>query len=122
MPVPNGFAYQNPTYQPAMRIITSITNFFPASITTSFDHNYQTGDIVRLFIPEGWGMTQANQQVGTITVTGTTTFDIDIDTYNFDPFIPIPGPTVFPIAVAQVIPIGEINDKLSQATRNVLGV
>ena len=121
MPVPNGFAYQHPTYQPAMRLITAISNFFPASVTTSFDHNYETGDIVRLFIPEGWGMQQADQKIGTITVTGATTFDIDIDTYNFDPFIVPPDPSPFIISVAQVIPIGEINSKLTQSTRNVLG-
>ena len=121
MPVPNGYAYQNPTYQPAMRLITSITQGYPSLVTTSFDHNYQTGDIVRLFIPFGFGMVQADNLVGTITVTGPTTFAIDIDTYNFDPFVPVPGPTVFPIAQPQVVPIGEINSKLSQATRNVLG-
>lgn len=120
MPVPNGFAYQYPNYQPAMRLITAISNFFPASVTTSFDHNYQTGDIVRLFIPEGWGMQQADQKIGTITVTGDTTFDIDIDTYNYDPFIVPPDPSPFIISVAQVIPIGEVNSKLTQATRNIL--
>lgn len=122
MPVPNGFAFQNPTYQPAMRLIVYISNGFPASVTTSFNHNYETGDIVRLFIPLGWGMPQADQLIGTITVTGDTTFDIDIDTYNFDIFAIPPNPSPNVISVAQVIPVGEINDKLTQATRNVLGV
>ena len=97
-------ALTNPTYQPAMRIIESITNAKPSVVTTTFDHNYLTGEIVRLRIPQGWGMQQADGLKGTITVTGDTTFEIDIDTTHFDAFItradnPIgvtPGPINIP--------------------------
>lgn len=80
-------ADQNPVFQRAMRVISSITNDYPAVVTTTFAHQYLTGLIVRLNIPKGYGMTQANQLYGPIIVTGDSTFTIDIDTTYFDPFI-----------------------------------
>ena len=114
------FANPSPTFQPAMRIITAITNAFPAQVTTSFDHDYVTGTIVRLIIPLGFGMVQANQLTGSITVDSPTTFLIDIDTIFFDAFvIPAENPGHF-YTKAQVVPIGEDNDILTAATQNVL--
>lgn len=114
------YANPNPIFQPAMRIISAITNDFPAEVTTTFAHNYLTGEKVRLVIPPADGMIQADQKVGTITVTGDTTFLIDIDTTYFDIFsIPIdPLPQVN--TCAMVVPIGEVNEMLRAATKNVL--
>ena len=113
--------YSNPTpiYQPAMRIITSITNANPAIVTTTSDHNYLTGEIIRLIIPEGFGMTQADGLFGEITDTGDTTFTIDIDTTTFDTFA-VPSPLPDAYTCAQTIPIGERNSLLSAATKNTL--
>lgn len=118
--IPNGYAYTRPVYQRAMRLVTAITNAFPAEVTTSFDHGYETGDIVRLMVPYGWGMIQANGLLGVITVTSSTTFTIDIDTISFDVFTIPPDPSYHVISVAQVVPVGEVNAKLSSATMNVL--
>ena len=109
-------AQQFPIFKPAMRIITAITNDFPASITTSFDHGYASGIIIRVVVPIGYGMPQINEKFGSIIVTGATTFDIDIDTRYFSPFV-VP---VSPKQYAQSIPIGEINSTLYQASKNVL--
>lgn len=76
-----------PTFQRAMRVISSITNANPAVVTTTTDHQYLTGMVIRLNIPKGFGMQQANQLYGTITVTGDTSFSIDIDTTNMDRFL-----------------------------------
>jgi len=116
-----GYADPNPMYQPAMRLITAITNDTNAEVTTSFAHNYLSGLIVRIIVPNlRFGMIQMDKRVGTIAVTGDTTFTINIDSTNFDTFV-IPDPeeaytNIFPM----VIPIGEINEILYQATRNVL--
>lgn len=77
----------NPVFQPAMRIISDITNANPAAVTTTFAHQYTTGIIARLNIPKGFGMVQANQLYGPINVTGATTFTIDIDSTNFGRFM-----------------------------------
>ncbi len=62
------FAYPNPIFQPAMRLIAAITNANPAVVTTTFAHLYLTGLIVRLDLPPAVGMPQANGMTGTITV------------------------------------------------------
>jgi len=108
-------AVEDPIFQPARRIISAITNANPAAIQTSFDHDYFTGDIVRLIIPEGFGMWQADKLVGTVTVTGGDTFTINIDTTSFDSFSdPDNG------RVAQIIPVGEVHSSLDGATKNTL--
>lgn len=113
--------YSNPSpmFQPAMRIISSITNENPASVTTTLDHDYLTGEIVRLIVPQGFGMTQINNLTGTITLTGSTTFLIDIDTTFFDVFS-VPSPLPMAYTCPQVIPVGEVSSILSGATKNVL--
>lgn len=110
------YAAQFPIFQKAMRIISSITQSNPATIVTTFHHDYDTGLIVRLNIPLEYGMQQANQKSGTITVVDTVTFTIDIDTTAFDPFV-VPSPSY---QCANVTPIGEINEILTEATQNVL--
>jgi len=118
MPMPLIPAIAYPQFQPAMRIITAITNGLPAIVTTSFNHNYLTGLIVRLDIPEEYGMQQANKLFGPITVIDQTTFSIPIDTTNFDPFI-VPIPALI-FTVAQAVPIAEIASELYQAVRDVV--
>lgn len=109
-------AVASPTFQPAMRIVTAITKANPAAVTTSFDHDYITGEIVRFYIPDTFGMRQMNGLSGTITVTASDTFTVDIDTTYFDTFA-VPSSNV---QYAQVLPIGEVNSQLTAATDNVL--
>lgn len=119
------FAIQSPVYAPAMRPILSITNAVNALVTTTIngvdaaDHGYLTGTIVRLDFPPGFGMTQANQLTGTITVTSSSTFTIDIDTTSFEPYV---TPTKWPQAYqrSQVVPIGQNNEMLTAAVQNIL--
>lgn len=128
MPIttPNYYAQQNPIYQRAMRNILSITQATNALVTTTFDgvnpgaHQYGTGLIARLYVPNGFGMVQANQSEGIVTVVNDTQFTISIDTTTFDAFV---VPTYQPGAFgtpAQVVPVGEINSILTEATQNVL--
>ncbi len=113
-------AIENPTYQKAMRVITDITQAPEAEVTTSFAHNYVTGQIIRLVIPPYFGMSQLNEVLTPITVTSTTTFTVPIDTTNFDAFtIPLRGDGV-QLQYAQVVPVGERTSQLNASTRNVL--
>lgn len=109
----------SPTFQQAMRVISNITNDYPASVTTTTNHQYITGMIVRVNMPLGYGMQEINQLYSSIVVTGDTTFTIDIDTTYFSVYS---NPASFPFTsqYPQVTPIGEINSILSSATRNVL--
>jgi hypothetical protein len=116
---PQYFAFKNPIYQPAMRLISSITNANPAVVATTFNHLYITGTIVRLDIPFACGMQQANQLTGAINVLSPTTFSISIDTTQMDTFS-IPMVSYQINTAAQVVPIGEINDILTAAVQNTL--
>lgn len=112
-------AVANPTYQPAMRIITAITNGFPAIVTTSFAHQYLSGLIVRLFIPRYFGMVQADKLQGAITVIDDVTFSINLDTTYFDPFV-VPVQTPLTAQLANVVPFGELTSQFNGSTANVL--
>ncbi len=113
------FSNSFPMFQPAMRIILSITNEKAAEVTTTIDHDYLDGEIVRLIIPEGFVMQKANGLKGEITIISPDIFKINIDTRLFEPFsLPFPLPSAF--TCAQVIPVGEISSTLAGATKNVL--
>lgn len=110
------YAVADPIFQPAMRVITAITNGFTAQVTTSFAHDYLDGMIVRLYVPRDYGMIQADKKMGTITIVDSTNFLIDIDTTYFDAFV-VPMSTN---VNAQVVPIGEVNNTLQASTLNIL--
>lgn len=116
-----GFAIASPTYQPAMRLVTAVTNASTAVVTTSFDHDYLVGLIVRVYVPSEWKMFQIDRLVGTIIAVPTDdTFTIDIDTTNFDTFV-VPAPEPWYINnYAMVVPVGSLSASINQATRNVL--
>lgn len=82
--MPNIGAQQSPIFQPAMREITAITQANPIVVTTSFDHDYFTGDIVRIVIPINQGMRELNQRYAPIIVLSPTTFSMPIDGTAFE--------------------------------------
>jgi hypothetical protein len=112
-------AFQYPVFQPAMRIIATITNGLPTVVTTTFNHQYHSGIIVRLVIPEGFGMPEANGLQGSIIVTGDTTFEVAIDSREFSAFS---YATTFPYnqEYPQVVPFGTLNSEWKLATKNVI--
>lgn len=122
MATPGYFAIAFPTYQPSMRLIASITNSNPALVTTTINHQYVDRIVARLDIPPIFGMQEANQKFGKITVTGDTTFTIEIDTTFFAPFVSPALPSPHLSSYAQVVPIGSETGTLDlrPAVKNVL--
>ncbi len=53
-------ALRNPTFQPAMRVIASITQANPAVVTTAANHGFSDGQYVELF--DVGGMDEVNGQ------------------------------------------------------------
>lgn len=133
----------NAVYRPEVSNITSISNSNPAIVTTGdvtfpsgiptitpFINQYVSGTILRLVIPEGFGMTlpsqtQGNVLTGQITVIDDHTFSINVDTTLFQPFI-LPSPitlkdgSMLLAQNAQAVPFGEESSILTAAVRNVL--
>jgi hypothetical protein len=117
--MPIYYANPNPIFQPAMRLIASITQSNPAVVATTFAHQYLDGTVVRLDVPQACGMTQVNQLTGTISVIDSTSFFIDIDTTQFAPFV-IPTFQPHVDSAAECVPIGSANGTLAPAVQNVL--
>jgi len=116
------YANPSPTFQPALRLIASITQTNPIVVTTTFDHDFVSGTIVRINIPLPlvYGMRQADKLYAPITVTGTDTFTMPIDGTGFEALV-IPGvDAAHTNAYPSVVPIGEINSILTAAVQNVL--
>lgn len=130
MSIYNNWAPVTPVYQPARRIIAAITNADPAVVTTTFAHNFYSGTVVRMIVPKFCQMQQMNRLTGTITVIDDTTFSINIDSTNFDPYV-TPDPLNPPFGynpaqdmnAGQVTPIGTnlsgVNE-LEIRTKNIL--
>lgn len=83
----------NPLFRPAVINILSITNSYPAVVVTTYDgvtpaaHGYIDQLIVRFSIPPDFGMELLNKRVGSILVLSSTSFSVDLDTTNMDPFV-----------------------------------
>jgi len=114
----NCYALEDPQIQPAMRLISSITKAETAVITTTFDHGFVTGTIVRFYIPSYYGMVQLNGRQETITVTGTDTFTVPVNTTKFRTFA-APVAAWWHARCAMVVPIGEVSSILTAAVRDV---
>lgn len=118
----------NPMFQPAMRIITAITNSYPVTITTMVNHLYLTGTIVRIIIPPACGMQRLNNYLGSLTSTGLATFTLNVDTMYYGPFAvpvdnwtdPVNGISIHEDTCAQVLPVGEDPFMITAAMRNTL--
>jgi hypothetical protein len=116
----------NPRYYPRSRQITAITQAASAVITLSVTHGYTVGQAVRIIVPAGWGMTQMNGLLGTITAinTATNTITVNINSTAFTAFAFPTSALASNFSVPQVIPVGEAATSpyeklLDDATDNV---
>ena len=109
----------NPIIQPAMRIVQAISQSNPCMVTTVNPHLYVDNMIVRMDIPNHFGMPEINGLTGTILVTGNNTFTITIDSTGFSPFS-YPVVNNHNPGCPQVVPIGEQSSTLRAAVQNVL--
>jgi hypothetical protein len=99
-------------FAPEPQTISGITRAMPPVVTTTANHGYTTGQVVRIICPKNFGMPQINSQVFIISVLAPTTFALYLsfvnrqaaDTRNYDAFIAATG---LQRQVAQVVPMGE---------------
>lgn len=104
-------------YQPSVFYISDISLGETTTITTSVDHNYVVGQLVRLLIPFTFGSVQLNEAKGNvISIPDSDEVVLNIDSsLNVNPFIPIPayGPTP-----PQIIAVGDYNSGQINAGRS----
>lgn len=99
-------------FAPQIKTISAITQASPGVVTTSANHEYHTGQVIRLIVPPDYGMAQLNKTIAVIEVLSPTTFALfyslveheEVDTRLCDPFIAASG---LQAQVAAVTAIGE---------------
>lgn len=101
----NSNVYLPPVIQiPSALEITAITQANPMVITTSANtdqiNNYIVGQLVRLTVPQTYGMYQANGLIGQITLVNGSNFTLNIDSSGFDPFVVPSGNVQQPASLA----------------------
>jgi len=112
----NSGAIADPIYQPAMRVITAITQANPMQVTTSFAHDYVAGEIVTLKVPSVYGMYQADGlRAEILEIVDDSNFTLKIDSTGFDVFS-VPADTK--VQNAEVLPAG--GTSIYTATDNTL--
>jgi hypothetical protein len=104
-------------YQPSLFYISAISEGTVTTVTTSVNHNYVIGQLVRLLIPFNYGAQQLNERQGyVIGIPAANEVVLNIDSTKADAFIPSPtyGPTP-----PQIAAIGEVNSGQISSTGNV---
>lgn len=79
-------------------------------------NTYHTGMSVRLFVPQSYGMYQANGLVGNITAISGNVFTLALDSSQFDAFIIPPSTAETPASMA---PFGSRNLQYDNSTEQV---
>lgn len=127
----------SPRYYPARRTITNMaSSSLSTIITMSVTHGYTVGQLVRIYCPSNFGMTQINGLTGTVTAIGTAdssgftnTITVNINSASFTAFgWPTSATAAAGMQFAFVEPVGEaatnstsqpFGNLLDDATRNV---
>lgn len=106
-----GYSQVQVTQNLVVRTIESITQSFPMILTTTEDHGYVAGMMVRFLIPSSFGMIQLNNVNSQVLSITDDTLVINVDSTNFYPFAypsPLPqaytNPSVIPNSSGPYLP------------------
>lgn len=111
----------NPIFFPQNLYITNITQASQAVVTLSVTHGMAIGGKVRFIVTDANGMSEMNELIGTIVDVDTSanTVTVDIDSTGFTAWtFPTSAVAALGYTQAQMVPVGEINSILTQATQN----
>lgn len=89
-------------FEPRRRIISSVSTESQAIITTTEDHKYSNGDLVRIYVPKSYGM-ELDGVKSFIQILSETTFRVGVDTFSLFGFTSPPSAPAF--TEAHCIPI-----------------
>lgn len=124
--------YYDPIFYPRTRNIVSISKAAQGVVVCSLPHGYKVGQTVRFHIPEGWGMTELDNQTATVVAVSlaANSFTIDINTLGYSTFTWIAStlsfdwatvaPSNMNTAVALAADVNEFND--ARENQAVIGI
>ncbi len=114
-PVPpfNNPAIQAYYYQPSVFDISAVSLGALTTISTSVNHNYVIGQLIRLIIPPSFGCRQLNERQGqVVSIPAANQVIVNIDSsQNVDSYIASSATTV-----AQILAIGDISNGYTSST------
>ncbi len=97
-------------FVPRRRLISAFTLAENGAVTTTENHDYESGLDVRVFVPREYGMDIDHVQTQ-ITVTSNTEFTTDINTVFQAPFVAPNFPPAF--TDAQTVPMSGATDNIA---------
>jgi hypothetical protein len=93
-------------YKPNFFFISAISLGFITTVTTTVNHNYSIGQLVRLLIPNGFGSRQLNEMLGNVTsIPALNQVTLDINSSNSDAFMTNSNIKTQP----QIVAVGDVN-------------
>ena len=101
-------------FVPRRKEISDVTNATNAVVTTTEDHGYFNGQIVRLHVPEDYGMVLRFVQATILSVDSPTSFTTDVDTAELAPYLTPSTPPGF--TQSHVVPISGVEDNNTSIT------
>lgn len=103
-------------YVPNFFDISALALGVNTTVTTSIDHNYVVGQLIRLLIPGTFGSWQLNEKTGyVLSIPAADQVVVSIDSTYASAFIN--GPTTGP-SVAQILAIGDVNTGVTNTGRS----
>ncbi len=101
-------------YQPSVFNIAAITLGYPTTVTTTINHNYVIGQIVRLVISQLYGSFQLNEQEAyVLSIPAADQVILALDSSNANPFVAnLSSGTTQP----QIVAVGDVNSGTINST------
>jgi len=84
---PTFFKLSNADYIPKRREISDVTNALEPTVTTTEDHGYAVGQLIRLHVEKRYGMTIEGEKATVLTVPTDDTFTTDYDTSSLSAYV-----------------------------------
>lgn len=84
---PTFFKLSDADYVPKRREISDVTNAIQPTVTTTDDHGYAVGQLVRLHVDKRYGMDIEGEKTEVLTVPTSTTFTVDYDTSALSSYV-----------------------------------
>ena len=77
---PTFFKPSKADFVPKRREISDVTNAFEPTVTTTEEHGYEVGQLIRLHVSDRYGMTIDGETATVLSIPTTTTFTCNYDT------------------------------------------
>jgi hypothetical protein len=116
-PVPpyNNVPINSQYFKPSQFFISGITNGQTTTVTTTVDHNYVVGQLVRLIVPRFNAERELNEQSAyVISIPNPNQVELNIDSNSYNIFQTSTYPTQ-----PQILAIGDVNSGLISNSGNV---